>query len=273
MTSAREMQRSADASRSNGAAKPWYRSAPIALALLACALLLPFSDKAFHIDDPLFVWIAQRVLRHPLDFYGFDVNWFGWTQPMHTIEQNPPLASYYAALAGAVLGFGERAMHAVVRDRNGDESRQSPRLLVTIDKNEIGREERPDSLAAGTRERHAGLAEDIAYGVEVSREFQVVVLIGVALALFVRGAFPGERIGGDRNVALGGQPLAFGDWIDLRWRSEAEQGDIGVGLGGDGRRLEAGHRARLRRDLRVVQIDQYRQQQRGQRRCGQSLGG
>lgn len=86
--------------------------APIALALLACALLLPFNDKAFHIDDPLFVWIAQRVLRHPLDFYGFDVNWFGWTQPMHTIEQNPPLASYYAALVGAVLGFGERAMHA-----------------------------------------------------------------------------------------------------------------------------------------------------------------
>jgi hypothetical protein len=81
------------------------------LAALTCALLLPFTGKAFHIDDPLFLWTAQHVREHPLDFYGFDVNWYGWKEPISDIAQNPPLVSYYAALVGAVFGFGERAMH------------------------------------------------------------------------------------------------------------------------------------------------------------------
>jgi 4-amino-4-deoxy-L-arabinose transferase-like glycosyltransferase len=87
------------------------RRAPYWLAALSCALLVPFADKAFHIDDPLFVWTAQHILEHPLDFYGFDVNWYGWKEPISDIAQNPPLVSYYAALVGSLFGFGERAMH------------------------------------------------------------------------------------------------------------------------------------------------------------------
>jgi 4-amino-4-deoxy-L-arabinose transferase-like glycosyltransferase len=85
--------------------------APLMLAALTALVLAPFTGKAFHIDDPLFMWTAQRILEHPFDFYGFDVNWFGWSQPMSQAMQNPPLASYYAALVGSVFGFGERAMH------------------------------------------------------------------------------------------------------------------------------------------------------------------
>jgi 4-amino-4-deoxy-L-arabinose transferase-like glycosyltransferase len=72
---------------------------------------LPFLTKALHIDDPLFVWTAEHLRRHPLDFYGFDVNWSGVVRPMSQITKNPPLACYYLALAGSILGWSEPALH------------------------------------------------------------------------------------------------------------------------------------------------------------------
>src|SRR5713226_8912819 len=38
-----------------------------AVLLILCILLclLPFSNKAFHIDDPLLVWTAQQIAKHP----------------------------------------------------------------------------------------------------------------------------------------------------------------------------------------------------------------
>jgi 4-amino-4-deoxy-L-arabinose transferase-like glycosyltransferase len=75
------------------------------------AALCPFLNKAFHIDDPLFLWIAQQVSQHPGDPYGFSLNWFGFAQPMFSIMQNPPLSSYYMALAATFLGWSEPAMH------------------------------------------------------------------------------------------------------------------------------------------------------------------
>jgi len=82
------------------------------LLLLACVLCLaPFADKAFHIDDPLFVWAARHIQSHPLDFYGFTVNWDGFEKPMSEVTKNPPLASYYLALAASLFGWTERALH------------------------------------------------------------------------------------------------------------------------------------------------------------------
>jgi hypothetical protein len=46
----------------------------LALAVLAC--LLPFSGKAFNVDDTLFVYLAQQITKHPLDPFGFKINWF-----------------------------------------------------------------------------------------------------------------------------------------------------------------------------------------------------
>jgi len=69
----------------------------LALATLLC--LLPFANKAFHIDDPIF------------DFYGFEVNWYGQLQPMYEITKNPPLASFYLAAVAAVGGWSEVALH------------------------------------------------------------------------------------------------------------------------------------------------------------------
>ena len=73
-----------------------------AVLLLALALLLPFVSKALTIDDPLFMWLARQIQRHPLDAYGFSGNWLGYEQPMHLSVLNPPLTSYWLALAGTV---------------------------------------------------------------------------------------------------------------------------------------------------------------------------
>lgn len=87
----------------------------IALSLLAVvtlACLLPFLGKAVHIDDPLFIWTARHIQSHPLDFYGFNVNWGYRERPMTENMQNPPLAAYYLALVGTALGWSEPALHA-----------------------------------------------------------------------------------------------------------------------------------------------------------------
>jgi hypothetical protein len=75
------------------------------------AALGPFLNKAFHIDDPLFLWIAQQVSQHPGDPYGFSLNWYGFAQRMFSVMQNPPLSSYYMAVAATFLGWSELAMH------------------------------------------------------------------------------------------------------------------------------------------------------------------
>jgi len=87
------------------------RNSIIMLTFLTLACLLPFSNKALHIDDPLFVWTAQHIAQHPLDPYGFRVVWYATETPIADVTKNPPLASYCLALAGALFGWSERALH------------------------------------------------------------------------------------------------------------------------------------------------------------------
>lgn len=79
------------------------------IAFLMCTL--PFVARPFHLDDPMYIWAAQHIVQHPTDFYGFDVIWAATKQPMSEIMQNPPLASYFIAIVGSVLGFGEVTLH------------------------------------------------------------------------------------------------------------------------------------------------------------------
>src|ERR1700728_1456344 len=81
----------------------------LALALLAC--LLPFSGKAFNVDDTLFIYVARQITHHPLDPYGFKVNWFLDAVAVAYETKNPPLAAYYIAAAASVIGWSERALH------------------------------------------------------------------------------------------------------------------------------------------------------------------
>lgn len=89
--------------------KPAHSYLFLALATVSC--LLPFSGKAFHIDDPLFVWTAQQIANHPFDPYGFRLVWYVTDMPMSAITKNPPLASYYGAFVGVVAGWSEQAWH------------------------------------------------------------------------------------------------------------------------------------------------------------------
>jgi 4-amino-4-deoxy-L-arabinose transferase-like glycosyltransferase len=81
----------------------------LAVAVLAC--LLPFSGKAFNVDDTLFIYVARQITQHPLDPYGFKVNWFLDAVPMAHETKNPPLAAYYIAAAASIVGWSERALH------------------------------------------------------------------------------------------------------------------------------------------------------------------
>jgi len=92
--------------------KNWSPSrAHVLLAVLTLVCLLPFSGRAFHVDDALFLWAAQHIAQHPLDPYRFDVVWDLTRLPMSEVTKNPPLASYYAALVARVAGWSERALH------------------------------------------------------------------------------------------------------------------------------------------------------------------
>ena len=86
-------------------------NAAIIPVVVTMVCLVPFVGKAFHIDDPLFIWSAKQIQINPADFYGFSVNWVGWEMPMAEVTKNPPLACYYVALVGLLLGWSEVALH------------------------------------------------------------------------------------------------------------------------------------------------------------------
>ena len=81
------------------------------LSAAALASLVPFSGKAFNVDDTLFIYVARQITQHPLDPFGFKVNWFIDAVPMAYETKNPPLASYYLAAAASLVGWPERALH------------------------------------------------------------------------------------------------------------------------------------------------------------------
>jgi 4-amino-4-deoxy-L-arabinose transferase-like glycosyltransferase len=87
------------------------RLAVAGLLLLASLLLVPFVKKAFHVDDPLFLWTARQIHSRPFDFYGFNVNWYGYEMPMSKVTMNPPLAAYYIAAITALFGWRELTLH------------------------------------------------------------------------------------------------------------------------------------------------------------------
>lgn len=85
---------------------------PLLLAVITVGALAPFLHKAFDIDDPLFLWMAEQITKHPLNPYGFEVNWSSMAQPMWLPMQNPPLCSYYIAVVASVVGWSEVGLHA-----------------------------------------------------------------------------------------------------------------------------------------------------------------
>jgi hypothetical protein len=87
------------------------RSPYVWLTLACVGSLLLFIDKAFHIDDPLFLWTARQIQSRPLDFYRFNVNWYWSEMPMASVTKNPPLAAYYIAGITSLFDWSEPVLH------------------------------------------------------------------------------------------------------------------------------------------------------------------
>jgi 4-amino-4-deoxy-L-arabinose transferase-like glycosyltransferase len=81
------------------------------VAVMTLLFLAPFAGKAIHIDDPMYLWAARQIHNEPFNFYGFDVNWYGYETPMVEANKNPPLVSFYLAFSAALLGWSEWALH------------------------------------------------------------------------------------------------------------------------------------------------------------------
>ena len=88
----------------------------ILVALVTVGVLLPFANKAFHIDDTLFLAVARQIRAEPLFPYDFPYSWEydanRHEMPMWEINQNPPLNSYFLAAITLVAGLSEIAHHA-----------------------------------------------------------------------------------------------------------------------------------------------------------------
>ena len=108
--------RDRDGEPGNRTATRWSRGALRDLALLLGGLTLGlacFVDKPVHVDDTVYLRVADRIREHPGDPYGFVINWHGTREAVHAFNQNPPGVSYVQALAAAFLGGGERVQHGV----------------------------------------------------------------------------------------------------------------------------------------------------------------
>lgn len=92
--------------------RAWEARWPLICAMgMPLLFLLPFVNKAYHIDDTVFIWVSRQIQQHPLDFFGFIKNWYGWDMPMSLINQNPPGVSFYLAVVTALVGEHERWVH------------------------------------------------------------------------------------------------------------------------------------------------------------------
>jgi 4-amino-4-deoxy-L-arabinose transferase-like glycosyltransferase len=92
--------------------KSWIAMHPrVVIGFILVVCLGPFINKAVHVDDPLFVWAAEWIQKHPGDFFGFDVNWWFSATPMWVANCNPPLMSYFLAGVGSLFGWNEVILH------------------------------------------------------------------------------------------------------------------------------------------------------------------
>jgi len=82
------------------------------IVVVAVVSLLPFLDKAFHVDDYSYLRSARQIVENPLKPYDFQINWRGTYEPAWKMMNKPPLVPYYLALGIRLFGESERALHA-----------------------------------------------------------------------------------------------------------------------------------------------------------------
>jgi hypothetical protein len=74
------------------------------VAILICLLFLPFLNQAFHIDDRIYLEIADNILLRPLRPYDYPPVFEGLVSPDAASHSHLPLTSYYLAPLRLVAG-------------------------------------------------------------------------------------------------------------------------------------------------------------------------
>ena len=94
------------------AARAAQRREALGVAALAVVPLLPFLDKAFSVDAPVFVAVARQIVVAPFDPFGFEMFWDETSLAVSEFNRNPPLLSYWLAPWLALFGEREWVLHA-----------------------------------------------------------------------------------------------------------------------------------------------------------------
>lgn len=74
------------------------RRARISLALFVVVTYLPFLNQAFHVDDRIYLEVADHILHKPLSPYDYAPIFEGLVSPDAASHSHLPLVSYYLAL-------------------------------------------------------------------------------------------------------------------------------------------------------------------------------
>src|SRR4051812_16011196 len=85
--------------------------------LLTIASLLPYLNKAYTIDDPLFLHSAEQILRNPLQPMSYPVCWMEYETCVKSAAHLGPLGSQplmgYALVPVILAGGGEWVAHVL----------------------------------------------------------------------------------------------------------------------------------------------------------------
>jgi hypothetical protein len=84
------------------------------LIVVWIAIQIPFLSSAFRIDDPYFLAVARQMYHHPLDSYGFQINWDGTLEWAFKTSANPPLVPAYLAAWHCLFPWSEVSFHAAM---------------------------------------------------------------------------------------------------------------------------------------------------------------
>jgi len=81
-----------------------FKSPLLLLTLLVCATYLPFINQAVHIDDRIYLEIADNILEKPLYPYDYPPIFEGYQAPDAASHSHLPLVSYYLAVIKLTTG-------------------------------------------------------------------------------------------------------------------------------------------------------------------------
>lgn len=82
------------------------------VVLVTCLVFAPFLNKAYHIDDTLFLRVADQIRQSPTQPFDFDYNWYNTPTSMWESTLNPPLQGYFLALIRQLGGTSEIVAHS-----------------------------------------------------------------------------------------------------------------------------------------------------------------